>query len=162
MTLMYIERKQGHSTTFSAWGISTPRRVRTPPLSRTTSAVSHDELITVRPREASASLPCPPAGTKEVPIPTYYLEKASLSSAEKYGAVEGPVLLKGFPRTATSLTHEPWGGTAAGGELCSNIKYLGSGGMEVLGRLTVAYLSQQHTEQDKSTSFTPRLLSTGT
>ncbi len=75
-------------------------------------------------------------GTKEVPIQTYFYEGPSTTAEAKYG------------------------GITPGEELCPKCKYLGPGGIELVGKLTVAFLSQRHTDQDIEKILTPASSST--
>jgi len=75
-------------------------------------------------------------GVKEVPIPTYFMEGPSTSAEAKYGSV------------------------APGGELCPNCTYLGPGGLELVGKLSVGFLSQRHTDNDIAKLLEPASTST--
>jgi len=75
-------------------------------------------------------------GVKEVPVPTYFMEGPSTSAEAKYGSV------------------------LPGSELCPNCKYLGPGGLELVGKLTVGYLSQRHTDKDIAKILEPASTST--
>lgn len=75
-------------------------------------------------------------GSQEAPLPTYFIEGPSASAEAAYGAI------------------------TAGDELCANVKYLGSGGLELIGKLTVGFLAQNHTEADIEKILTPASSST--
>ncbi|EWM24593.1 cwf19-like protein 1 [Nannochloropsis gaditana] len=63
-------------------------------------------------------------GVKEVPLPTYFIEGPSASAEAKYGSV------------------------VPGGDVFPKCTYLGPGGLELVGKLTVGFLSQRHTDKD--------------
>jgi hypothetical protein len=63
-------------------------------------------------------------GVKEVPLSTYFIEGPSASAEAKYGSV------------------------APGSDVFPKCTYLGPGGLELVGKLTVGFLSQRHTDKD--------------